>query len=65
MTNAPKEWGNSREQNQFNRLTVSPPDAKEMFGISCLAKGSPVSANVNVRYEIVIDRLASTPACSI
>jgi len=48
----------------MSRLTTSPPDAKEIFGISCTAMTDPLSRLVSLRQVLVIVRQTSDPACS-
>ena len=46
-------------------ITVSPPEAKDILGISCLAITWPVSRIVNAKLQLLIVRLMFEPACSI
>lgn len=46
-------------------LTVSPPEANEMRGISCCATIRPDSSAVNTRPQLEIVRFTFAPACSM
>uniref|UniRef100_A0A182MNN9 Uncharacterized protein n=1 Tax=Anopheles culicifacies TaxID=139723 RepID=A0A182MNN9_9DIPT len=47
------------------KLTVSPPEANDILGISCLAMMSPVSTFINERYLLETVSVTLVPACSM
>jgi len=52
-------------QNYFNILTASPPDAKDILGISCVEIIACVSRNFKVKHVLDMDKVTFDPAWSI
>lgn len=44
---------------------MSPPDANDILGISCLAISCPVSKLLRVKLELLMFKFTFDPACSI
>lgn len=59
------EYSTFVKQHRMMVLTVSPPEAKDMRGMSCRATIRPDSSAVSTRPQLEMVRFTFAPACSI